>query len=83
MITWRMSNGIIPNGMGSIDMQLSQFSDTVQELCHEGHALANVKFNVGTEEYKLKSVDVTPTSVTFQLQLIEKEVQHEGFLDRY
>ena len=64
-------------------MQLNQLSDNVQELCHEGHALASVHFAVGKDEYKLKSVDVTPTRVTFNLQLVEKKAEHEGFLDRY
>ena len=64
-------------------MQLNQLSDHVQEICHEGHALASVHFAVGKDEYKLKSVDVTPTRVTFNLQLVEKEAQHEGFLNRY
>lgn len=64
-------------------MELHKFSDTVQELCHEGHSLSLIKFNVNNDEYKLKSVDVTPTRVTFNLQLVEKEAEHEGFLDRY
>lgn len=61
-------------------MQLSQFSDHIQELCHEGHSLSPIKFSVGDDEYKLKSVEVTPTSVTFNLQLVEKEAEHTGFL---
>lgn len=61
-------------------MQLNQLSDTVQELCHEGHSLAKVKFGVGDVEYVLKSVDVTPTSVTFQLQATTTEVVADGFL---
>lgn len=63
-------------------MQLNQLSDTVQELCHEGHSLATVKFSVSQDEYRLKSIDVTPTSVTFNLQLVEQEASHEGFLNR-
>lgn len=63
-------------------MQLSQLSDTVQELCHEGHALASVHFVIDKDEYKLKSIDATPTSVTFNLQLVEQETSHEGFLNR-
>lgn len=61
-------------------MQLSQLSDTVQELCHEGHSLANVKFGLNDVAYVLKSIDVTPTSVTFQLQTAETEVVTDGFL---
>lgn len=40
-------------------MQLHQFSDTVQDLCHEGHSLAQVQFSVDDVSYVLKSIDVT------------------------
>ena len=61
-------------------MQLSQFSDTVQELCHEGHSLSQVHFGIGDVEYVLKSVEVTSTKVTFELQAAPIEPMHEGFL---
>ena len=61
-------------------MQLHELSDHIQDICHEGHSLSSVHFTVGKDEYRLKSVDVTPTSVTFNLQLIEKEAEHTGFL---
>lgn len=61
-------------------MELHQFSDTIQDLCHEGHSLAKVHFGVGDVPYVLKSVDVTNGSVTFRLQAEPQQVVHEGFL---
>lgn len=62
-------------------MQLSQLSDTVQELCHEGHSLSRVHFGIDDVEYILKSIDVTPTTVTFKLQMAtQKETVTDGFL---
>lgn len=61
-------------------MQLHQFSDTIQDLCHEGHSLCAVHFGVGDVSYILKSVDVTNGSVTFRLQAEPQQVVHEGFL---
>lgn len=61
-------------------MQLHQFSDTIQELCHEGHSLCTVHFGVGDVPYILKSVDVTNGSVTFRLQAEPQQAVHEGFL---
>lgn len=61
-------------------MQLHQFSDTVQDLCHEGHSLAQVHFGVGDVPYVLKSIDVTEGSVTFRLQAEPQRAVHEGFL---
>lgn len=61
-------------------MQLHQFSDTVQDLCHEGHSLATVHFGVGDVPYILKSIDVTNGSVTFRLQAEPQQAVHEGFL---
>ena len=61
-------------------MQLHQFSDTIQELCHEGHSLCTVHFGVGDVSYILKSVDVTNGSVTFRLQAEPQQAVHEGFL---
>lgn len=61
-------------------MQLHQFSDTVQDLCHEGHSLAQVHFSVGDVSYVLKSIDVTNGSVTIRLQAEPQQAVHEGFL---
>ena len=61
-------------------MQLHQFSDTVQDLCHEGHSLAQVHFSVGDVPYVLKSIDVTQGQVTFRLQAEPQRAVHEGFL---
>ena len=61
-------------------MQLHQLSDTIQDLCHEGHSLCAVHFGVGDVSYILKSVDVTNGSVTFRLQAEPQQVIHEGFL---
>lgn len=61
-------------------MQLHQFSDTVQDLCHEGHSLAQVHFGVGDVSYVLKSIDVTSGTVTFRLQAEPQRAVHEGFL---
>ena len=61
-------------------MELHQFSDKVQELCHEGHSLARVSFSVDDVSYVLKSVEVTPTRVTFRLQAETDNVVHTGFL---
>lgn len=61
-------------------MQLHRFSDTVQDLCHEGHSLSTVHFGVGDVSYILKSIDVTNGSVTFRLQAEPQQVVHEGFL---
>lgn len=61
-------------------MQLHQFSDTIQDLCHEGHSLSSVHFGVGDISYVLKSIDVTQGQVTFQLQAEPQRAVHEGFL---
>lgn len=61
-------------------MQLHQLSDTVQDLCHEGHSLAQVHFSVGDVPYVLKSIDVTGGSVTLRLQAEPQRAVHEGFL---
>ena len=61
-------------------MELHQFSDKVQELCHEGHSLARISFSVDDVSYVLKSVEVTPTRVTFRLQAETDNVVHTGFL---
>lgn len=61
-------------------MQLHQFSDTIQELCHEGHSLCTVHFGIDDVPYILKSIDVTNGSVTFRLQAEPQQVVHEGFL---
>lgn len=61
-------------------MQLHQFSDTVQDLCHEGHSLAQVHFGIGDVSYVLKSIDVTSGTVTFRLQAEPQRAVHEGFL---
>lgn len=61
-------------------MQLHQFSDTVQDLCHEGHSLSSVHFGVGDISYVLKSIDVTQGQVTFRLQAEPQRAVHEGFL---
>lgn len=61
-------------------MQLHQFSDTIQDLCHEGHSLATVHFGIGDVPYILKSIDVTNGSVTFRLQAEPQQAVHEGFL---
>ena len=63
-------------------MQLHQFSDTIQDLCHEGHSLCTVHFGVDDIPYILKSVDVTNGSVTFRLQAEPQQAVHEGFLGR-
>lgn len=61
-------------------MQLHQFSDTVQDLCHEGHSLAQVHFSIDNVSYVLKSIDVTNGTVTFRLQAEPQRAVHEGFL---
>ena len=61
-------------------MELHQFSDTIQELCHEGHSLAQVHFSVDTVPYVLKAIDVTNGTVTFRLQAEPQQAVHEGFL---
>lgn len=61
-------------------MQLHQFSDTIQDLCHEGHSLSSVHFGVGDISYVLKSIDVTQGQVTFRLQAEPQRAVHEGFL---
>lgn len=61
-------------------MQLHRFSDTIQDLCHEGHSLCAVHFGVGDVSYILKSIDVTNGSVTFRLQAEPQQAVHEGFL---
>lgn len=61
-------------------MQLYQFSDTIQTLCHEGHSLCAVHFGVGDVPYVLKAIDVTNGTVTFRLQAEPQQVVHEGFL---
>ena len=61
-------------------MELHQFSDTVQELCHEGHSLARVSFNIDGVPYVLKSIEVTPAQVTFRLQTETSNAVHSGFL---
>ena len=61
-------------------MELHKLSDTIQELCHEGHSLAQVKFGIEDVEYVLKSIEVTSTSVTFKLQAATLETISEGFL---
>ena len=61
-------------------MQLHQFSDTVQDLCHEGHSLAQVYFNIDSVPHVLKSIDVTEESVTFRLQAEPQKAVHTGFL---
>ena len=61
-------------------MQLHQFSDTVQDLCHEGHSLAQVHFNIDNVPYVLKSIDVTSGTVIFRLQAEPQRAVHEGFL---
>lgn len=61
-------------------MQLHQFSDAVQDLCHEGHSLCSVHFGIDDVSYILKSIDVTNGSVTFRLQAEPQQVVHEGFL---
>lgn len=61
-------------------MQLHQFSDTVQDLCHEGHSLSSVHFGVDGTPYVLKSIDVTQGQVTFRLQAEPQRAVHEGFL---
>lgn len=61
-------------------MQLHQFSDAVQDLCHEGHSLCAVHFSIDDVPYVLKSIDVTNGSVTFRLQAEPQQAVHEGFL---
>lgn len=61
-------------------MELHKFSDTVQELCHEGHSLAQVHFGVDDVLYVLKAIDVTNGAVIFRLQAEPQQAVHEGFL---
>lgn len=61
-------------------MQLHQFSDTVQDLCHEGHSLSSVHFSINDASYVLKSIDVTNGTVAFRLQAEPQRAVHEGFL---
>ena len=61
-------------------MQLHQFSDTVQDICHEGHSLSSVYFGIDDIPYVLKSIDVTPTRVIFRLQAEPSSAVHTGFL---
>ena len=63
-------------------MELHRFSDTIQDLCHEGHSLAQVRFGIEDVSYILKSIEVVPGKVTFQLQAEASNVVHEGFLGR-
>lgn len=61
-------------------MQLHQLSDAIQDLCHEGHSLAQVHFGIDNASYVLKSIDVTDGSVTIRLQAEPQRAVHEGFL---
>lgn len=61
-------------------MELHQFSDTIQDLCHEGHSLAKVRFGIEDIPYVLKAIDVTNGTVTFRLQAEPQNAVHEGFL---
>lgn len=61
-------------------MQLYQFGDTIQDLRHEGHNLAQVHFRIDDVSYVLKSIDVTDGSVTIRLQAEPQQVVHGGFL---
>lgn len=61
-------------------MELHRLSDIIQDLCHEGHSLAQVRFGIEDVSYILKSIEVVPGKVTFQLQAEVNNVVHEGFL---
>jgi hypothetical protein len=61
-------------------MELHKFSDTIQDLCHEGHSLAQIHFSVGDVSYILKSIDVINGTVIFRLQAEPQRAVHDGFL---
>lgn len=62
-------------------MYLSNLSDTIQELCHEGKSMTAVKFSYQGKPLVLRSIKTDNTQTVIELQDELNSPAHQGFLN--